>query len=432
MIDFLRNSDNFFLKGGEEVYLTIKHQVKQLSKGDYRNLKKLCHLAKNLANEAIYNVRQHYFREKKYLSYRENYEILKRSINYKKLNANMAQQIIMEVDGMFHAFFALMKLKQDGKYSQEIKLPKYLPKDGFTTLIIGLIRLHGNRFTVPYSNSFKKKHKTITIAIPPILNNKTVKEIRIVPKSDARYFEIQYIYEIAEAQREINKNNALGIDFGVRNLAACVTTLGQAFIIDGQRLKSINQWYNKENARLQSIKAKQNNNKPTKRLKAITRKRNNRVGDYMSKAARKIINFCLLNDIGKMICGYNPDFQRSSNMGKRINQNFVNIPFGKLRNTLKYLCQFFGIEYHEQEESYTSKASFWDNDEIPVYNPDKQRQYKFSGHRTHRGLYKTSKGYKINADVNGALNILRKSNVVSLTGLYSRGGVDTPARIRVA
>ena len=118
-------------------------------------------------------------------------------------------------------------------------------------------------------------------------------------------------------------------------------------------------------------------------------------------------------------------------MGRVTNQQFVNIPFGKLRQKLKYLCELYGIEYREQEESYTSKASFWDKDEMPIYNADNPQKYEFSGSRIRRGLYRTSTGFEFNADVNGALNILRKSNVVSLLWLYSRGGVDTPARIRV-
>ena len=415
------------------MYLTVKQQVSQFSKEDYRNIKRLSHIAKNLANQAIYNVRQYYFREGKYLNYQKNYVLLKESENYKTLNSNMAQQILKEVDGMFQSFFALLELAKKSKYSfKAVKLPKYLPKDGFTTLIIGFVRLKGNQLTIPYSQSYAKEHKKVTINIPPILEGKKVKEIRIIPKSKARFFEIQYTYEVAEEQRELDEQKALAIDFGIDNLTTCVTNEGQTFIIDGRRLKSINQWYNKENSRLQSIKDKQKLKRGTNRQKSITRKRNNRVNDYMSKTARKIINYCLNNKIGVLVCGYNVTFQRNSNIGKVNNQNFVNIPFGKLRDKLQYLCKLYGIKYVEQEESYTSKASFWDKDEIPVYNDDNPKQYTFSGKRIHRGMYKTASGYTFNADVNGALNILRKSKVVSLTGLYNRGELDTPVRIRVA
>ena len=414
------------------MYLTLKQQVKHLSKKEFRNLKYLSHIAKNLTNEAIYNIRQYYFNKKKYLSYNENYKILKNSENYKKLNSNMAQQILKEVDGSFKSFFALLKLAKNGQYNfKDIKLPKYLAKDGFTTLVIGFVRLKNDTLTVPYSNSFRKTHKEIKIKLPPVLKGRKIKEIKIIPKQHSRYFEIQYTYEVEEVQRELNKNNALGIDLGIDNLCTCVTNSGVSFIIDGRKLKSINQYYNKMNAKLQSIKDKQKIKRTTLRQKRIVGKRNNRVNDYLSKAARTIVNYCLNNDIGKLVLGYNEDFQRNSNIGRINNQNFVNIPYGKLRDKLTYLCKLYGIEFKLQEESYTSKASFFDKDEIPIYDKGNLQKYIFSGKRIKRGLYRTSKGKLINADCNGALNILRKSKVVDLSALYNRGELDTPKRIRI-
>lgn len=416
------------------MYFTIKQQVKQLSKEDYKNLRELSHIAKNLTNEAIYNVRQSYFNEGKYLNYKKNYALLKNSENYKSLNSNMAQQILKEVDSMFQSFFGLIKLAKKGRYSfKDIKLPYYLPKDSFTTLVIGFVRFNRNQLTIPYSQSYKKGHKGITINLPPKLAGKKVKEIRIIPKSKARFFEIQYCYEAEEIQSNLDENHALAIDLGIDNLAACVTSKGNSFIIDGKRLKSINQWFHKENARLQCIKDKQKfGKKSTNKQQTIRRNRNNKVNDYMNKSARMIINYCLNNDIGTLVCGYNKTFQRNSDIGKKNNQNFVNIPFGKLREKFRYLCKLYGIKYIEQEESYTSKASFFDEDIIPVYNQDTPQTYTFSGKRIKRGLYQCGNGKTLNADINGALNILRKSNVVSLTGLYDRGELDTPIRIRVA
>lgn len=415
------------------MYLTVKQQVKHFSKEDYLTIKELCHIAKNLENEAIYNIRQYFFIEGKYLSYEKNYVLLKSSENYKLLNSNMAQQILKEVDGNFKSFFGLLKLAKKGKYSfKSIKLPKYLPKDGFTTLVIGFVRLNGNKLILPYSNTYKKTHKPIEITIPPVLIGKKVKEIRIIPKANARFFEIQYTYEAECTQRNLDKNNALALDFGINNLATGVTNTGKTFIIDGRRLKSINQWFNKRNARLQSIKDKQNIGKnPTFKQKALSRKRNNIVNDYLSKTAKMIINYCITSNIGTLVVGYNETFQRNTNIGKTNNQNFVNIPYGKLRDKLSYLCQLNDIAFVEQEESYTSKASFFDNDEIPMYNSDNPQTYIFSGKRVHRGLYQTESGKVLNADVNGALNILKKSKVVCLDALYCSGEVDTPVRIRV-
>ena len=416
------------------MYLTVKQQVKHLSKEDYRSMKELCHIAKNLTNEAIYNVRQYYFAEGAFLKYEKNYTLLKNSPNYKSLNSNMAQQILKEVDGSFKSFFGLLKLAKQGKYAfKDCKLPHYLPKDGYITLVIRFVRLHGNKLILPFSNSFRKTHKSIEITIPPILFDKKVKEIRIIPKAKARFFEIQYTYEAECMQRNLNKTNALALDLGINNLVTAVSSDGKSFIIDGKRLKSINQWYNKRNAYLQSIKDKQHfGKKTTNRQKAISRDRNNKVNDYMNKVARKVIDYCLANAIGTLVVGYNETFQKSSHIGKQNNQNFVYIPYGQLRNKLEYLCELNGIVFVKQEESYTSKASFWDKDQLPVYNCDNPKEYHFSGNRVHRGLYKTKNGKILNADVNGALNIMRKSSVVDMTILYSRGEVDTPIRIRIA
>ena len=156
-----------------------------------------------------------------------------------------------------------------------------------------------------------------------------------------------------------------------------------------------------------------------------------RSNDYFSKAARTIVNYCLNNDIGKLVLGYNEDFQRKSNIGSINNQNFVNIPYRKLRDKLIYLCKLYGIKFKLQEESYTSKASFFDGDEIPIYDKENLKEYVFSGKRIKRGLYQISAGKLINADCNGALNILRKSKVVDLSILYNRGELNTPKRIRV-
>lgn len=402
------------------MYLTVRQQLKHLSKEEYLILKELSHTAKNLYNQAVYNVRQHYFTKKKYFSYVENNKVLKSNENYKKLNSNMSQQILKEVDASFKSFFGLLKLKLRGEYKEKVEIPKYLPKNTFTTLIVGFVRLNKNSFILPYSQSYKKTHKPIKINIPPLLLDKTIKEIRIIPKFNARFFEIQYIYQAECEKRSLDKNNVLAIDLGVNNLATCVTNSGKSFIVDGKKLKSINQWFNKYNTELERIKEKQGYGKMlTMKQKSIWNKRNNKVNDYLSKAARIIIDYCIKNCIGILVCGYNNNFQMDSSI--------VNIPFSKLQSKLEYLCKLYGIKYIVQEESYTSKASFFDMDIIPEH----EEEHSFSGERVKRGLYKTAKGYKFNADVNGALNILKKSKVVDLKVLYCRGEVDTPVRIKV-
>lgn len=417
------------------MYLTVKQQVKHLTKEEYNILRELCRVAKNLTNQAIYNIRQYYFQEKQYLRYEANYHELKNSENYKLLNSNMAQQTLKDVDQMFKSFFALIKLAKQSKYNfKHIKLPKYLLKNGYANLIIGQIRIKNNFLTVPVSNVFKKKNNKkikIQIKIPQVLEDKNIKEIQIIPKFNARFFEIQYTYEIQEEEINLNTNNALAIDLGVNNLCTCVTNTGKSFIIDGRKLKSINQFFNKYNAKLQSIKDKQNIKKQTKQQYLISNKRKNRVNDYINKTCRYIINYCLSYDIGTLVIGYNQSFQNKANLGKRNNQNFTQLPFGKIREKLEYLCKRYNINYILQEESYTSKASFFDNDELPIYNADNPQTYEFSGKRIKRGLYQTKNNYQFNSDCNGALNILRKSRAVDLTVLCSRGELDTPKRIRI-
>ena len=416
------------------MYLTVKQQVKHLTKEEYNILRELCRAAKNLTNQAIYNVRQHYFQEKQYLRYEANCYEMKSYKNYKILNSNMAQQTLKNVDQMFKSFFALIKLAKQGKYNfKHIRLPNYLPKNGYTNLIIAEFRIKDNGvLTIPYSNAFKKKHETkIQIKIPKVLEGKKVKQIKIIPKFNARFFEILYIYEIQEENIKLNTNNALAIDLGVNNLCTCVTNAGKSFIVDGRKLKAINQFFNKQNSKLRSIKDKQNIKKQTKQEFLISRKREKRINDYINKTCRYIINYCLSNDIGTLVIGYNQSFQCKTNLGKRNNQIFTQLPFGKIREKLEYLCKRYNINYILQEESYTSKASFFDNDDLPIYNMDNPQTYEFSGVRVKRGLYQTKDGYRFNADCNGALNILRKSSVVDLSVLYGRGELDTPKRIRI-
>ena len=417
------------------MYLVIKQQVKHLNKEEYNILRELCRTAKNLTNQAIYNVRQHYFQEKQYLRYEANYHELKNSDNYKLLNSNMAQQTLKDVDQIFKSFFALIKLAKQGKYNfKHIRLPKYLPRNSYSNLIIGQIRLRkDNILTIPFSNTFKKKHEIkIQIKIPQVLEDKKIKEIQIIPKFNARFFEIQYTYEVQEENLKLNTNNALAIDLGVNNLCTCVTNTGKSFIIDGRKLKSVNQFFNKQNAKLQSIKDKQNIKRETKQQYLISRKRKNKVDDYINKTCRYIINYCLVNDIGTLVIGYNQSFQSKANLGRKNNQIFTQLPFGKIREKLEYLCKRYNINYILQEESYTSKASFFDNDNLPIYNADNPQIYEFSGKRIKRGLYQTKNNYLFNADCNGALNILRKSKAVDLTVLCCRGDLDTPKRIRIS
>lgn len=307
-------------------------------------------------------------------------------------------------------------MKQRGEYAAKVNIPNYLPKNGHFLLVIPIRerdlteRLPQKNwvFTVPTSRAFRREHGEVSFEVPEMLREKAVKEIRILPKLGARFFDVSYVYE-AEPEPQVEQTGEMiGIDFGLDNLATCVSSTGKSFIIDGRRLKSINQWYNKENARLQSKKDKQGIKGLTNKQAALLDNRNHRVNDYLNKAARYIVNWCIENQISKVVVGYNPDLKQGLNLGKRNNQNFAQIPIFTLNCKLQSLCERYGIEVAQQEESYTSKASSLDGDVVPTWNADNPRTYKFSGKRIKRGLYQTTLGWLVNADANGALNLLRK------------------------
>lgn len=407
-----------------------KQQLKHLSKAEYKALKELCFLSKNMYNVALYSIRQYYFAEKKFLNYAKNYHLCKDNENFSMLNSNSAQQIMKVVDRNFRSFFALINLAHKGQYQyKDIKIPKYLPKNSYFNLIFGEFNCAKEKFTVPMSPAFKRLYGKVEFNIPKNLQNRKIKEVRILPKNNARFFEVQYIYELEESQIKLNEQNVLAIDLGVDNLATCVTNEGKSFIIDGKKLKSINQWANKENSRLQSIKDKQKIKGTTKRQRKLWSKRNNKVNDYLNKTVKTIIDYCISNNIGTMVVGYNPTIQKNVNIGKSNNQNFVNIPIGNIREKLTYQCERNNIRLIEQEESYTSKADFLTNDIIPKYKVGDKTNYSFSGKRISRGQYKSATGVILNADVNGALNIMRKANVVPVLSIKE---IMQPQRIKIA
>lgn len=387
-----------------------------LSQSEADILRQLCHLSKNMFNVGLYNVRQYFFQEHRYLRYEGNYHRAKDNENYGLLATDIAQQTLKIIDRSFRSFFKLLQMKQRYEFKALISIPHYLPKDGHFLLVIPIrerdltLRLPKKNwmFTIPTSRAFRREYGEVSFEIPERLRDRTIKEIRILPKLGARFFDVSYVYE-AEPEPQVKQTgNMLGIDFGLENLATCVSSTDKSFIVDGRKVKSINQWYNKENARLQSEKDLQGIKGLTNRQATILDNRNHRVNDYLNKSVRHIVNWCRDNQISKIVVGYNPDLKQGINLGKRNNQNFTQIPIFTLFRKLQSLCKRYGIEVVEQEESYTSKASFLDGDAVPVWNADNPVKRTFSGKRIKRGLYRTAQNWLVNADCNGAANVLVK------------------------
>ena len=410
--------------------------IRGLTRQQYSSLREMCQYSNNLYNVALYNIRQYFFENNKYLSYENNYHECRQNENYALLQAGASQQILRVADRSFRSFFSLLKKSKDEGYDgKRIRIPHYRKKGGLFNLILSTnsISIKDGKFRIPMSRKFVALHpaiKPIVIPFPERLKDKTIKEVRIIPFDNGKHFKVQYVYEVTDENKKMNKDNAIAIDLGVNNLATCVSTVGTPFIMDGRKLKSINHQWNKEKAHLQSIAKKQGKD-VTSRLNIITEKRNNRVRDIIRKTARYIADYCIEKDIGSVFVGYNSDFKRSTDMGDANNQNFVQIPFGQFRQQLAFLCWKYGIDYIEQEESYTSKSSALDRDELPVYDPKKQFSGKFSGQRIHRGLYMSKNGTAINADVNGSANILRKGKQNLDFEKLCMGLLASPERIRV-
>lgn len=200
---------------------------------------------------------------------------------------------------------------------------------------------------------------------------------------------------------ELNKNNKMGIDLGVNNLVSCLSTVGPSFIVSGKSLKAYNQYYNKQRARIQSELQVKNGKKWSNKMNRITRNRENYIHNFFDQTVSTIMKHCNKHNIGTIVMGYNEGWKNGTNIGKVNNQKFTNIPHYLFKQKLRYKCEENGIELIEHEESYTSKCSFLDNELVKKHN-------KYMGYRKHRGLFITANEQKVNADMNGAGNILRK------------------------
>lgn len=395
------------------------------TKNERRMLRLLCHISKNLYNSALYILRQEYFKSKTVVPYYDLNKILKTNENFHILNTYTSICIIKNVYTIFSNFV-----------KGYTKLPKYLKQNSYYQLYTEQVRpiqLDTNKvIKLPLSN-LTRTSKTFTkmfedelinkfikesglretfdiyFKIPSIIKNKTIRQIRIIPSFRGLHYKIDFVYIDDEVvlTNNPNKDLIMAIDLGINNLATCVVSNNYSFIIDGKYLKSINHFYNKQKAYLSSKKP--NKLEYTLMEHKVTEKRNRRIKDAIYKAANQIMNYVTLNKVREIIIGYNKGFKSKgvakdlpSYIKKKINQNIIQIPLYKLKERIKYLSKINNVKYTEINESYTSICSFYDNEYIGYH-----KVYK--GKRITRSLFYTSDKRMINADVNGALNILAKS-----------------------
>jgi putative transposase len=392
----------------------------------------ICGESNKLHNCAVYYARQMYFKAHKYVKPFDLNNELKRNPHYRALCAQAAQQVCGAVGESVKSFKRLLKLFNESGLANCPKFSNYRTKDGLHLIAypkqaLGK-KLVDGQIVIPLGRRVQTWFglKNFKLPMPSNLEYSDIRELRILPRNGCFYAEFVYKVGVVDVA-VLDPLKALGIDSGLNNWLTCVSNIGTSFIVDGLHLKSLNRWYNKQ---ISTLKDGKPQGFWSKRLAAITEKRNRQMRDAVNKAARQVIEHCSENGIGTIVLGWNKGQKDSAKMGSKTNQKFVQVPTARLNNRIEQLCEQYGIRFIETEESYTSKASFVDRDELPTFG-EKPEGWQATGKRTKRGLYRTAQNWYINADCNGAANILRKVSMtlgLDLNGV-SRGALTRPTRI---
>ena len=368
----------------QTIVITNKHKY-------FACLDELCFKSKNLYNAALYEIRQHYFNEKKYLNY---YSVNRtfsetKNVDYIALPyVQMAQQVLIQVDKCFASFFKAIHSPK--MVEKKIRIPKYKDKKNGRNIVV-----YTNQVFKLQDGVIKLKTDRNDNCIYFKTDKTNIQQVRIVPVGN--HFNVEIIYKQEFEQKQDN-NRYAAIDIGLNNICTLTSNTGQSIIYNGRPLKHINQTYNKRKAVLQSNL--QGKKQTSKRIKHLTYKRNNKIKDYLHKLSHNIVEHLKSNQINTLIVGKNKGWKQGICLGKTNNQNFVSIPFNTLIQMLQYKCNIAGIRFVLVKESYTSKCSSFDKEKIC-------KHATYLGTRKNRGIFITSKGIRLNADVNGSLNILR-------------------------
>ena len=387
-----------------ENFQRVENHIIKSNNPCYNMLMDFCRRSKDLYNHANYLIREEFIKSGKWLRMNDIDIILKDDTefpDYRNMpTAQSAQQLLRLLDKNWKSFFASIKdwSKHKEKYLGRPKMPKYLKKNGYYILILTNqnCKLKDNILCFP------KVFSGLTL-LPHFINRddfKSFQQVRFIPHRNKIVVEL--IYRIVPPVQNDNNNRYVGIDIGIDNLmTVCNNIQEQAIIINGKPLKSINQFYNKKKAYYTKVCKQMNNLDYSKRLDRLTEKRNLKIEDYLHKASRFVVDYCETNDINTVVIGKNDEWKQKSKLSKRVNQNFIQIPFVRLIEMIQYKAEERGIAVILTEESYTSGTSFIDNEE-PV------KEYYNKSRRIKRGLFKSNNGTMINADLNGAYQILKK------------------------
>lgn len=400
-----------------------KHVIKNTNQY-FSMLLGFCKLSKNLYNHANYIIRQEFINNKNWIRYNDLDNLLKNDSEfpdyYNMPTVQSAQQTLRLLDKNWKSFFRSIKdwKKNQNKYLGMPKPPKYKNKDGYFELILTNqnCKLRDNIIHFPKCfNNF-----CIHTNINKIGDFRSFQQVRLIPHKTRIVVEI--VYTVSKRDRLANNERYVGIDIGIDNLATIANNCNiKPFIINGKPLKSINQFYNKKLSHYKSICERMNNVKTSNKIQKLTSKRNEKINDYLHKASRSVIHFCTSNNINTIIIGKNDEWKQNVSMSKKVNQTFVQIPFARFIEMIQYKAENVGITVILTEESYTSGTSFIDN-ESPC------KEYYDKSRRVHRGLFKSNSGQYINADLNGAYQIIKK--VVPIK--WDRGCASHPFVVNIA
>ncbi|MEM0139163.1 MAG: transposase [Ferroplasma sp.] len=377
-------------------------RTEQVYLGENAVISKMCHFSKNLYNQVNYILRQQFIKHEKQANY---FNLVKKFQvpsdnneynNYQKLPAQTGEWTIKKAKESWNSFFKAYKTykKQPALFTGKPAIPKYKSKNGEFMLIF-------TNQQCRIENNILKFPKSIGLEVKTRLKEIDLREVRIVPIGTG--YNIEIVYRIEISNIVAGNNNIMGIDIGVENIAAIADNISkQGIIIKGGFLKSMNQYFNKEYAHLKSISDRQIGKKLTEREKKLFLKRNRKIKNAMHTVSRRIIDYAISKNIDTIVIGHIGGWKQSVNIGHRNNQNFVQIPFNMLIDQIKYKAEEHGIDVMIIDEAYTSKCSFLDNESIEHHDI-------YAGKRIRRGLFKTSKGILINADLNAAYNMIKKA-----------------------
>jgi len=370
----------------------------------------LCEQSNSLYNCGVYWARQIFFKTNRIVSkYDPIYEV-GGNIHAQAMPSVTAQQTLLSVSEAFKSFKGLRELWFKGELEDKPKPPNYRDSGGlfkvsFPNIGAGKPTLQDGMIRFPLGLQVNRWFglKEFLLPLPKNLDFAKLKEFSILPKNGVFYLECSYA--LTKVETKLDMDQALAIDLGTSsNLMACVDTLGHSFLVDSRQAKAMNQLYNKRVANRKEGKDKDYWDSV---LDSFTRKPNHQMRDMVNKAAVLAAKHCLAHGIGTIVIGWNDGIKDGCKMGKKINQQCVQMPLAKIKTRLEQLGVLYGFRVVQNEEANTSAGSYLDGDSLPAHGckPD---GWKASGKRIKRGLYRSGDGWLVNADLNGAANILRK------------------------